>query len=240
MSCDVSRGATKGRKLPPRYDERWRDPFDNRVDLALRPGISILDVGAGASPTIRVDRRPPRCFYAGLDLSLAELQRAASGSYDEFCVADVAVRAPGLVDRFDLVLSWNALEHVRPLDRAFEHLRMYLRPAGRLVALFSGRFSVFGTLNRLVPRRVAVELMKRLLDRDPTSVWPAYYDRCWYDEIMRMLGHWERVEVLPLYRGAEYFNFSPNLRSLYLGYENWACRTRRRNLATHYLVTAVR
>jgi SAM-dependent methyltransferase len=226
--------------LPPRYDEHWREPFAARISSALFPGTRILDVGSGAFPTVPIADRPPGCVYAGFDLSFTELQRAPSGSYDEYWVADVSVRVPALDDRFDLVVSCNLLEHVQPIDRAFENLRAYLLPGGRLLAVFSGSFSVFGILNRIIPRRVGVKLMERLLGRDPKNVYPACYDRCSYDEIVKMLNRWERAEVVPLYLGAEYFNFSSALRSSYLWYENWAWRTRRRNLATHYLVNAVR
>jgi SAM-dependent methyltransferase len=236
----LGRKRTKSGELPARYDGHWREPFGARLAASLRPQMRILDVGSGGFPTLPMDSRPRGCLYAGLDLSLVELQRAPRRSYDEFWVADIRARIPVLEDRYDLVLSCNVLEHVRPVDLAFENLRMYLRPGGRFLALFSGRFSVFAIVNRMIPRGVGVELMKRLLDRDPKDVYPAHYDRCSYDQIVRMLGGWAQVEVVPLYLGAEYFNFSPALRSAYLRYENWACRAQYRNLATHYLVSAVR
>ena len=55
-----------------------------------------------------------------------------------------------------------------------------------------------------------------------------------------MLRGWSQVEVFPLFRGAVYFRFSRVLQGSYLAYENWAVRTDRRNLATHYLLVADR
>jgi SAM-dependent methyltransferase len=152
--------------------------------------------------------------------------------------SDVARRVPELEGRFDLVVSWQVLEHVKLLDVATENLRAYLRPRGRFVALFSGTFSVFGIINQLIPQRLGVWTMSKLLHRDPATIFPAYYHRCWYAALKKMLEVWHEVEVVTLYRGAGYFDFSPFLRQAYLKYEEWAWRGGYHNLATHYLVTA--
>jgi len=226
--------------LPVRYSEDWRAPFDARLQPALIAGCEILDVGAGRRPTVPVSRRPPGCVYVGLDLAAAELDKAPPGSYDETHVADLALRVPLLQDRFDLVVSWEVFEHVKALDVAVENLRSYLRPGGRLVAHMSGRFSLFATVNRLLPYSVGAWAMCHLLKRARETVFPAYYDHGWHQALQRMLAPWSEFEVLPQYRGAGYLSFCPVLQSLYLVYENWACRRGRSDLATHYLVTAVR
>jgi SAM-dependent methyltransferase len=150
--------------------------------------------------------------------------------------SDVVQRVPELENRFDLVVSWQVLEHVKPLDMAMENLRSYLRPNGRLVALLSGTFSAFGLINQVVPQRLGVWAMCKLLRRDPETVFPAYYHCCWHDALKRMLSSWQEAEVVALYRGAGYFAFSLLLQRLYLHYEEWAWCGRRYNLATHYLV----
>ena len=227
-------------ELPARYQERWEAPFEARLQDALRPGMSILDVGAGRRPTIEPGARPAGCRYVGLDISRAELDAAPPDSYDETWVADVTQRVPELDGRFDLILSFQVLEHVKPLDSAFENFRAYLRPGGKFVGQFSGTFSFFGLASRVIPHRLTRWLLSNLTDRPTDTIFPAHYHRCWDREIRRMLRPWARVEIVPRYTGAAYLARIPVLQALYLAYENWAVRTAQRDLATHYLVDATR
>ncbi|MGE0543493.1 MAG: class I SAM-dependent methyltransferase [Dehalococcoidia bacterium] len=228
--------ASRPNRLPDRYHERWRDAFDIRVQPSLVAGVRILDVGSGRTPTIPPDQRPEGCWYAGLDLSIAELQRAPEGSYNEMHVADVAHRVPELEGRFDLIVSWQVLEHVKPLDAALENLQSYLRSGGRLVAQFSGRYSAFGLINMVVPQELGVRLMQQLLGRDPDTVFPAYYNRCWHQALQPLSSAWSSWRILPRYRGGRYFQFSSMLQRIYISYEEWVIRGHRHNLATHYII----
>ncbi len=222
--------------IPARYDHHPAQLFADAVRAELRPGIAILDVGSGRRPALEPPARPPGCSYAGLDLSARELALAPAGSYGESVVGDVTTPIERLRGRFDLVVSWQVLEHVSDTGRALENMRAYLRPGGRLVALLSGRFSAFGVVNAAIPARLGVALMRRLLRRDPESVFPAHYDRCHAAALRRLVGPWTRAEVIPIFQGGAYFNFALPLRSAYFVYENWAHRTKKDALATHYLV----
>lgn len=226
-------------RLPDHYQAAaWRAPFDARVTASLAPGAHVLDVGSGRTPTVPLAERPRDCRYVGLDLSASELELAPSGAYDELVVTDVARRVPALERSFDLIVSWQVLEHVKPLAAAIEHLRCYLRPGGRLVAFFSGTFSAYALLNTAIPNRLGVRVVARVMRRPPDTVFPAYYDRCYHWGLERMLESWSAAEVVPLWGGAAYFRFSRVLQSVYLAYEEWARLGGHRNLATHYLVAA--
>ncbi|MGH2588016.1 MAG: class I SAM-dependent methyltransferase [Dehalococcoidia bacterium] len=232
--------STGARSLPARYAEPWLDAFYERIRPSLHPGVTILDVGSGRRPSIPTAKRPAGCRYVGLDLFLSELEKAPAGSYDEMYVADVAQRLAELEGRFDLVVSWQVLEHVKPLDVAIDNLRAYLRPGGRLVAQMSGAYSLFGIVNRLVPQRLGVWAMQRLLGRNPETVFPAYYDRCTYTGLMYALRHWRQFDILPRYNAGYYLRFWGPVYSTYLRYENWTYDRKHWNLATHYLVTAAK
>jgi SAM-dependent methyltransferase len=226
--------------LPARYGDVLRDRFQRSVAVGLRPGLHILDVGSGAHPSVSPARRPSDCRYVGLDVDAGELERAPAGIYDEVVVADLAERLQRLEGQFDVATVFHVLEHVRPLQRALENLRVYLRPGGSLVAMLSGAFAAFALANRVLPDTIGKALMERLMARDPETVFHAHYDGCWYGALERALAPWSRAEIVPIYQGAEYFNFALPLRRAYLAYENWAARRGHLNLATHYLVEAVR
>src|SRR6266545_3381542 len=168
----VAKARTRpGRGLPDRYLQDWRPLFLDRVLEDMKPGARILDVGSGRTPVISVDRRPRDCCYVGLDISSEELMRAPAGSYDDVYIADVVQKVTALHDRFDLAVSWQVLEHVKPLDSALDNIRSYLRPQGRLVAQFSGSFAFFALVNQVLPASVGVWLLKTLLGRDPETVF---------------------------------------------------------------------
>jgi SAM-dependent methyltransferase len=233
------RDALQGR-LPPRYDDFWRGPFVAELDGVLRPGIQILDIGSGADPTLAPEERPPGSHYVGLDISLEELNRAPAGSYDETHVSDVRKRVPELSERFDVIVSFQVLEHVKPLDVAIANVRSYLRPGGLMVHRLSGGRSVFSLLNRAVPERAALWLEVRLRDREPDSVFPATYDRCTYTGLERMLEGFSSHRIVPQYTGALYFEFLRPLQALYLAFEEWTWRRGKRDLASYYVLSARR
>lgn len=225
---------------PDRYRRSFRAEFDRRVRNALLPDSAILDVGSGRVPTLSRQERPTGCRYTGLDISRSELDRATSGSYDDHVAADVSELIPSLSGCYDLAVSFQVFEHVKPLDKALENLRSYLRPGGRLVAQMSGTFSLFGLANRLTPQPISVWLLRALHDRNPESIYPAHYHRCWYDALVASLSGWSRVEVIPWWWGAPYFRFLRALHAGYIAYEEWARFGGHRNLAPFYIVDAVR
>jgi SAM-dependent methyltransferase len=231
---------SQGGRIPSRYDTPPASLFDASIRSVLGPNLRILDVGSGRRPALASADRPPGTRYVGLDLSAAELAAAPIGSYDETITCDLVERREELESRFDLILSCQVLEHVRPLDRALSNLRAYLRPGGQMIALLSGRFSINGVLNVVIPAWLAAWLMQRLLRRDPETVFPAHYDSCYASALADRLQPWSAAEVVPLFQGGAYFNFALPLRAAYFVYENWAWRSGHANLATHYLVSSRR
>lgn len=227
-------------RLPKRYAEHWMVRFFERVEPAIAPGIAILDVGSGRKPTIARDQRPPDCRYVGLDISASELDAAPVGSYDETFVGDLTERDPRLEDRFDVIVSWQVLEHVASLESALENLHAYLRPGGRLVSQLSGGFAVFALMSRALPHRASVRLMKVLLGIEPETRFRTRFDRCYHRALEQLLAGWQAYEIVPRYNSGGYFTFSRPLLRLYLVYENWLARTNRRNLATHYIIVGVK
>lgn len=224
----------------PRYEEDWLAPFRAALQAELRPGCVVIDVGGGRNPAISRSDLPADGTYIGIDLSERELAAAPIGSYDRAIGADVTKPQPELEGTADLVVSWQVLEHVAPLDDAIANIHSYLRPGGLFVAQLSGGRSAFALINRLIPHGLAKIAMARLLHRDPETVFPAPYDRCTYSALSRTLEGWSEVRITPRYRGATYFSFLPPLQILYLRLEDLMARGQHKDLATHYLVEARR
>jgi SAM-dependent methyltransferase len=226
-------------RLPPRYGYRMQDVLLERLQPLLTPGVRVLDVGAGRSPTIAPENRPPGCTYVGLDISEHELACADSLAYDRTVVHDITQPNSELRD-FDVIISWQVLEHVSPLVGALANLRSMLRPDGVLLAQLSGSFAAFALAARVVPHRIRVRVMSRYLGHPEEIKFPTRFDRCYARALERMLADWSSVEILPFYRGATYLSMSRTLQRAYLLYEGALARRDVRDLATHYLLIARR
>jgi SAM-dependent methyltransferase len=234
----MSTTAKRRFRLPPRYELEWGTEFWSYVNDALRPGVNVLDIGAGRRPTILPERRPPDVHYVGLDVSAEELEASEPGSYDEQFVANAEVLVPELVDRFDLIVAWQVLEHFRNLPAAADSFYAYARRGGWFVSVLSGRRAAFSIANRILPSAVGERVVARLMRRPVETVFPAHYDHCTESGLYEAFSSWEEVHVYPLWRGADYFERLPGLRGLYIRYEDWAIRRGHTNLATHYAIAA--
>jgi SAM-dependent methyltransferase len=228
-------------RLPHRYaTDVWDRPFRSRLASLLHPDGEVLDIGAGRRPTVGPEDRPDGTRYVGLDLDADELKKAPPGSYDDTVVAPAEERVPSLEDRFDLVLSFFALEHVSSTARVLENARAYLRPGGWLLAQTAGSRSPFAIGNRILPPRIAQLVLQRTQSRDADAIFPARYDQCRYSALTALLDDWSEHEVVPLFTGAGYALFSRALTVAYVASEEWIYRTGRRDLAPYYLVAARR
>jgi SAM-dependent methyltransferase len=226
-------------QLPERYGYPMQQVLRDKLAPLLRPGKAILDVGSGRVPTLAIPARPERCRYTGVDISGSELESAPFGAYTDVLVHDITKPLPE-ESAYDLALSWQALEHVRPLELALDNIRRALKPGGTLLAQLSGSRAFFSVAARVMPHRLRVKVAARLLGHPSDEKFPTEYDHCHARALTDMLSGWTTVELTPFYRGAPYFNFSRLLQRTYLVYENAIEARGRRGLATHYLIVAQR
>jgi SAM-dependent methyltransferase len=224
-----------------RYDlpDRYREYTSLQERLwhelpPLRAGQRILDIGAGRLPTIPVANRPSDVHYVGLDVSGEELRAATPEAYDEILVSDIGIRREPVAGNFDVAVSLNTLEHVTDLETVVNVIGDYLRPEGHLVALFAGRLALHAILNRMLPEVVG----RALINRPAETKFPAVYDHCTYAGLRPVLSDWRDVAITPLFLGANYLRRAPLLQSLFVSYENWAARSKKVDLASHYIVSA--
>ena len=224
----------------PRYATDWRGPFEDRIRARFKRGLRVLDIGSGAQPAIPREELPPESWYVGLDISSDELEKAPADAYDATVVADAATTIPDLRDSFDLVVSWQVLEHVSSTDAVVTNARSYLKDGGSFVAMLSGGLSPFALLNRAIPHTLARRVLEGLTGREPATVFPARYDRCSYAGLQRTFTNWSELQIECYYRGAGYFRFNPLVQTVYLALEDRLEQRRSRRFATHYLIEAVR
>ncbi len=233
----MSRTSTR-RPAPADMHDPWLAPFRSCIEATLRDHMRILDVGGGRRPVLDPHERPAGSHYTGLDISERELASACEDSYDERVVADITAHRAEMDGSFDLIVSWQVLEHVKPLEAAFANMHSYLRPGGQIVLFLSGAFSSFAVANRLLPNRIGTRIVAGIMTREPDTVFPAFYDQCYPRGLRRILATWSTWEITPAWGGADYLRLFPALQRAYLRYELWAQRGGHSSLATHYLVTA--
>jgi 2-polyprenyl-3-methyl-5-hydroxy-6-metoxy-1,4-benzoquinol methylase len=113
--------------------------------LPRGPALQILDAGCGQRRPVRLPRRR---HVTGIDLDERQLTR--NRDIDEAIVADLQTCRPGEM-RFDAVICWNVLEHLKDPGRALENLTCALKPGGLMILAVPHAASVKGVLTKHTP-----------------------------------------------------------------------------------------
>jgi SAM-dependent methyltransferase len=209
-------------------------------EMNRRPGVRIVDVGAGKRcPYAEYRDAAMQPHIIGVDVSEAELRQ--NRDVDEYRVADATGRLPFADGEADLLLSLNTLEHISPMAAfADEGLRV-LKPGGLFIHLFSSRWAPFAILNRLLPHSVARRILYFLYaESQEGSGFRAYYDQCTAGAIRRLLtAHGFEVELVEVsYYQSPYFRFFVSFYLISAGYELLIRALGLSNLAAQLLVVA--
>ena len=228
--------------------QQWAWDNYKRVVRALasqQANPSLLEVGGGRDPLF--DRNE----IAGLgamtinDISPRELAVLPQG-YRTACfdVAGDIAPVKHLRGSFDLAFSRMVFEHVADGERAWANLYDLLAPGGIALAFVPTLYSLPFVINKLLPDKLAAQIVKRLYpnrtdDGDP--VFPARYSWCFADErrvggMLSRLGYKEIV-VLPFY-GHEYYVRFPLIREANDWFTGLARRHDWRMIATHAYIAA--
>ena len=178
------------------------------VPRLLRPGLRVLDVGGGSTPTIRPETvRELGLFVVGLDISAERLRQAPAGAYQDFIVGDVATAR--ISGPFDLVLSSAVLEHVDDVAAAIGNMAGGLSENGLMAHFVPCRNAPFAIINRLLGDRLSRRVLLGLHpERGAIAGFPAYYHRC-VPSSVRAICRRSGLEVVELrpYYVSEYFEF---------------------------------
>lgn len=104
----------------------------------LRPGEAILDLGCGDGLMVETLREN------GLDVLGCDFFKRLEPRRSQAHVTPIETdpfRLPFQGRSFDVVYSWQVLEHVLDLARVLEENRRVLKPGGIALHIFSGRYS---------------------------------------------------------------------------------------------------
>jgi 2-polyprenyl-3-methyl-5-hydroxy-6-metoxy-1,4-benzoquinol methylase len=134
-------------------------------------GQRILDVGAGIGTFVEmvapgrdlvVAVEPDQAYEAALASRLAEHPNVVVVQRE---VADL--RPDSFETKFDSIICFNVLEHIRNDEAALKALRLLLAPSGHLLLLVPAHPFLFGGIDRAVghERRYQKDSLRQVLER---------------------------------------------------------------------------
>lgn len=112
---------------------RWDPNHLRTVDrlLPLREGDRVLEVGAGAGHLTK------RLAERGVDITGIDVNPKAAEVAGTDRVIEMSADALAFADgEFDAIVSFHAIEHIPPLDRAASEMARVLKPGGRALLVY--------------------------------------------------------------------------------------------------------
>ncbi len=147
--------------------DAWQMPARVIEALALRPGQSVADVGAGTGYfSVRLAKSPavPKVFAVDIEKSMVDYihQRATKEGLKNITVVQGAADRTNLPEAVDLVLVVDTYHHIANRRAYFWELRKLLKPGGRLAIIDFRKDSPEGppVEFRFTPEEITGELSK--------------------------------------------------------------------------------
>lgn len=191
----------------PTFADNWDDEIlRNRILARLLPGMSVLDLGAGAGIVRQMDFRSSAARIYGLDPD----PRICSNPYLHEARVGCADAIPWPGETFDLVYADNVLEHLPEPAKAFREVFRVLKSGGWFLVKTPNKWHYMPLVARLTSHRFH-RFINRIRGRHAADTFPTRYLANSRRVLVRLaassgLG----VELLELIEGRpEYLRFSP-------------------------------
>jgi ubiquinone/menaquinone biosynthesis C-methylase UbiE len=158
-------------KYAKRFDDpardAWQMPARVIEALALGPGQSVADIGAGTGYfTVRLAKSPaaPKVFAVDIEESMVDYvrQRAAKEGLENVVVVHASADRANLPEPVDLVLVVDTYHHIPNRSAYFRELGKSIKPGGRLAIIDFRKDSPEGppVEFRFTPEEITSELTK--------------------------------------------------------------------------------
>jgi SAM-dependent methyltransferase len=157
--------------------------FHSRVNALLKPGMTVVDLGAGRGTVfhtgvdsyyerlLRLQGKVERVIGIDVDAGIVD-----HPYLDERHVIDPAAPLPCPEDSVDLVVADWVLEHVQDPARIASEIDRVLKPGGWFCARTPNRWGYVGIMVRLIPNAFHKALLRYLQrHRSAEDVFPTVY-----------------------------------------------------------------
>lgn len=126
MLDTISKKNIKAR-LYPKADQTVFSPVEEALNQYLQSGVRVLDAGCGKGTWVLRDHQQTIGLLIGLDIEAPEER-----DIDRYIVGDLQ-RLPLTDDTFDVIICYNAIEHLKQPGKAFAEFGRILKEGGILV-----------------------------------------------------------------------------------------------------------
>jgi len=159
------------RWLYPTLADHWDDErFRIRILERLRPGMHILDLGAGAGHVRQMDFRGQGVHVCGVDPD----PRVQDNPHLDEAFRGTGESIPYEDSSFHLVFADNVLEHLEEPARVFSEVARVLRPGGVFLAKTPNRWHYMPLAARMTPTAFH-RFWNRLRGRPYEDTFPTRY-----------------------------------------------------------------